>query len=162
MENQKNLIAGVVSGVVLGSALGTATILLFTTRIGAKLRRNMVEAFEDVSRKIQKPVQLKDLLAKNDIRNKLVLGGIAGGIIGISIGILVIPMASNDLRKFIVAKMNEAGDKTQILANNVAAQSHHALRDVGLQAVELTEKAKDFISVVSDGVNSLFNQVARK
>jgi gas vesicle protein len=100
--------------------------------------------------------QEEEEVEENSARDFLI-GGIAGGIVGAAIGLLLAPKAGEELRHDIIEKYDDVSDTTQAFAKRTQSKANKWI-DLARQVVDdLTEEAHDKGEDLVDRAKGLIN-----
>lgn len=157
-----------VVGATVGSLLGSVAALLIAPKSGQKLRDDICDAYcaftdrtQDIADRAKSAVNGASKTVKGwvyeeeeETTKDLLIGGIAGAVLGAAIGLLLAPKAGEDLRQDIADTYEDVSDRTQRFANGMtkrgksfaktARSSANKWLNVAQQIVEdLTEDAQN-------------------
>jgi gas vesicle protein len=177
-------------GATIGSLLGSVTALLIAPKSGRGLRKDICNAYCNVSDKTHDLANKGKSLAKNvgcqtcdwaskarsavegakksikgwvseeeeieeeETTRDLLIGGLAGGILGAVVGLLMAPKPGEELRQDIIDTYEDVSDRTHEFANGVtkkgkafaktASKKANKWLDIAHELVDdLTENAQD-------------------
>lgn len=129
-SEQSTLSQGVAGGVLIGTALGALTVFMLNSKTGKKVKDNITDLYGDVAEKAQdwshnmseKSQEYADMLAgkkKKNSKNILIVGAIAGGIIGVTAAVLFTTESGKDAKNALLHTFQSLTDKTHNIANNI-------------------------------------------
>lgn len=106
-----------VVGTLLGGAVGTIAALLLAPKSGCDLRQDIADTYDDVTDNVTR--RLPNFRKKEESSNTgLMLGGIAGGALGIAAALLFTPIAGRRIRKRIINKAQDIGEQAWDLVDS--------------------------------------------
>lgn len=98
----------------------------------------------------------------NNTQAKSLLAGIIlGGIVGATAALLLAPKSGKEIRRDLSRTYEDVSETAHDLAHSVSKKGHRYANNISGQAGEWTDKVKEFLDVVSDGV-SHFSHLANK
>jgi len=98
----------------------------------------------------------------NSQAKSLLAGIILGGIVGATTALLLAPKSGKEIRKDIARTYEDVSDSAHELAHSVTSKSHRYANHLSGQAEEWTDKVKDFLDVVSDGVHHFTHHASKE
>jgi gas vesicle protein len=90
----------------------------------------------------------------NQRGKNMIVGAIAGAVLGTVTALLLAPKSGRELRSDIAQGYQNVSEKTQQLASNTAEATQQVVKQVGNRASEWIGKAKDLTTQVVDQVRS--------
>jgi gas vesicle protein len=173
-------------GAALGSVLGTASALLMAPKTGKGFGQNLYDTycdfanssgrkrnktwFNDVSNftsnwKDQAKNKLEDVqegvsewLEDEDSTRDLIVGGLAGSIIGAVAGLLLAPKPGSELRQDIADKYEDLAEKTHDFTDQFTRRG----RSKRSQTSNWVDLAQEFLDRFSEGKEELVDQISTK
>jgi gas vesicle protein len=90
----------------------------------------------------------------NQRSKDMIVGAIAGAVLGAATALLLAPKSGRELRADIAHGCQQVGEKTQQLASSTVEATQQAVKQVGSRTSEWVGKAKELSTQVVDQVRS--------
>lgn len=97
--------------------------------------------------------------SEDHVARDLLIGSIAGGVLGALAGLLLAPKAGSELRQDIVDAYEDMSERAQDLAYQAKKQGKGAMKNVRSQANDWVDLAKQVVDYLSDEIEETTEEV---
>ena len=153
-------------GAAVGSLLGSVAAFLIAPKAGKDLREDICDAYCSASDKAHELTEKGRSMAKRfrgeseedeSFAKELLIGGLIGGVVGITAGLLLAPKSGKQLRHDITEIGEEIYDKGHDFAKNTEHQAEEWIELAKSIVENLTSHSKGKGSNWTKGLSNLIN-----
>lgn len=140
---------GIAIGLLSGAVIGAAAAIFLSSKTGGQVKAALCEACGDIA---ERSSHLTDALSEkfttrkrsNDNLN-MIVGGIAGSILGVTAILFLGSDAARDLRKNVRRSINSLAHKGQEIVSEFSDKAHESYDSAGEQIASWAEAAQEFL-----------------